>query len=55
MPEDVAAPCVASGELIRVLEERRSPFAGYHLYHPSRRHASPAFSLLVETLRYKVR
>lgn len=53
MPEDVAAPCIASGELVRVLEDWCPPFAGYHLYYPSRRHASPAFSLLVEALRFR--
>jgi DNA-binding transcriptional LysR family regulator len=53
MPEDVAAPCIASGELIRVLEDWCPPFSGYHLYYPSRRHASPAFSLLVEALRFR--
>ena len=26
---------------------------GYHLYYPSRRHQSPAFTLLVEALRYR--
>jgi DNA-binding transcriptional LysR family regulator len=55
MPEDVAAPCIASGDLIRVLEDWCPPFPGYHLYYPSRRHASPAFSLLVEALRFKAR
>jgi DNA-binding transcriptional LysR family regulator len=55
MPEDVAAPCIASGELIRVLEDWCPPFSGYHLYYPSRRHASPAFSLLIEALRFKDR
>ncbi len=55
MPEDVAAPCIASGELIRVLEDWCPPFTGYHLYYPSRRHASPAFSLLIEALRFKER
>jgi DNA-binding transcriptional LysR family regulator len=55
MPEDVAAPCIASGELIRVLEDWCPPFSGYHLYYPSRRHASPAFSLLVDALRFKAR
>jgi DNA-binding transcriptional LysR family regulator len=53
MPEDIAAPCIASGELIRVLEDWCAPFSGYHLYYPSRRHSSPAFSLLVEALRYR--
>ncbi|KRA67007.1 LysR family transcriptional regulator [Caulobacter sp. Root656] len=51
MPEDVAAPCLTSGDLIRVLEDWCPPFSGYHLYYPSRRHTSPAFSLLVEALR----
>jgi DNA-binding transcriptional LysR family regulator len=55
MPEDVAAPHVASGQLIRVLEDWCPPFTGYHLYYPSRRHASPAFSLLVEILRFEER
>ena len=41
------------GRLVRVLEDWCDPFPGYHLYYPSRRHASPAFALLVETLRYR--
>jgi DNA-binding transcriptional LysR family regulator len=53
LPEDVASPAVASGALIRVLEDWCPPFSGYHLYYPSRRHASPAMSLLVEALRYR--
>jgi DNA-binding transcriptional LysR family regulator len=55
MPEDIAAPCIASGELVPVLEDWCAPFAGYHLYYPSRRHSSPAFSLLVDALRYRER
>jgi DNA-binding transcriptional LysR family regulator len=53
MPEDVAAPHIASGELTRVLEDWCQPFPGYHLYYPSRRHTSPAFSLLLDVLRFK--
>lgn len=53
MPEDIAAPCIASGQLVRVLEDWCPPFSGYHLYYPSRRHASPAFSLLVDALRHR--
>ncbi len=41
-----------SGALVRVLEDWCPPFAGYHLYYPSRRQPSPAFSLLVDALRY---
>jgi DNA-binding transcriptional LysR family regulator len=51
--EDVAQPHIASGTLQRVLEEWCPPFSGYHLYYPSRRQSSPAFALLVETLRYR--
>ncbi|MDZ4375187.1 MAG: LysR family transcriptional regulator [Phenylobacterium sp.] len=53
MPEDIIAPLVDSGELIRVLESWCAPFPGYHLYYPSRRHTSPAFSLLVESMRFR--
>lgn len=55
MPEDVTTPHIATGELVRVLEDWCPPFPGYHLYYPSRRHASPAFSLLVEALRFRDR
>ena len=53
LPEDAAAPAIASGDLVRVLADWCPPFSGYHLYYPSRRHASPAFSLLVEALRFR--
>lgn len=51
--EDVAAEYLADGRLVRVLEDWCAPFAGYHLYYPSRRQPSAAFSLLVDTLRYR--
>ncbi|MDR3505082.1 MAG: LysR family transcriptional regulator [Acidocella sp.] len=44
---------IAQGRLERVLEDWCPPFAGYHLYYPSRRQPSAAFSLFVEALRYK--
>lgn len=53
MPEDQVAEQIARGELIRVLEDWCAPFPGYHLYYPNRRHASPAFALVVEALRYR--
>jgi DNA-binding transcriptional LysR family regulator len=53
LPEDQVLAHVAEGRLVRVLEDWCDPFPGYHLYYPSRRHASPAFALLVETLRYR--
>jgi DNA-binding transcriptional LysR family regulator len=53
VPEDLAQPHVAEGRLTRVLEEWCAPWAGYHLYYPSRRQSSPAFALLIEALRYR--
>jgi len=49
--EDVVADSLAAGHLVRVLEDWTPPFAGYHLYYPSRRQSSPAFLLLVDALR----
>lgn len=51
--EDHVAADVAEGRLLRVLEDWCAPFSGYHLYYPSRRQPSAAFSLLVEALRYR--
>ena len=51
--EDQVAAQLASGALVRVLEDWCPPFAGYQLYYPSRRQLSPAFVLLVEALRYR--
>jgi DNA-binding transcriptional LysR family regulator len=39
--------------LVRVLDDWCPPFAGYHLYYPSRRHQSPAFGLVLGALRYR--
>lgn len=44
---------LADGSLNLVLADWSPPFAGYHLYYPSRRQQSPAFALLVEALRYR--
>ncbi|MGO4004237.1 LysR family transcriptional regulator [Pseudomonas fluorescens] len=52
MPEDLVREHVAAGRLIRVLADWCEPFSGYHLYYPSRRQSSPAFTLLREALRY---
>jgi DNA-binding transcriptional LysR family regulator len=51
--EDRVAPSLADGTLVRVLEDWCEPFDGYYLYYPSRRQPSPAFSLLLDALRYK--
>jgi DNA-binding transcriptional LysR family regulator len=51
--DDVVQTDLAAGRLKRVLDDWCSPFAGYHLYYPSRQQLSPAFVLLVNALRYK--
>ncbi|MDO7841676.1 LysR family transcriptional regulator [Sphingomonas immobilis] len=51
--EDSITAELANGRLVRVLEDWCPPFAGYHLYYPSRRQPSAAFSLLVEALRWR--
>ena len=53
MPEDIVGTYLADGRLVRVLEDWCPPFAGYHLYYPSRRQPSAAFALLVDALRYR--
>jgi|SRR5215467_12425733 len=53
VPADLAQPHLAAGRLKRVLDDWCPPYAGYHLYYPSRRQPSPAFALLVEALRYR--
>ncbi|WEZ86620.1 LysR family transcriptional regulator [Pseudomonas sp. NyZ480] len=52
LPEEEFAPHLEEGRLIRVLEDWCSSFPGYYLYYPSRRQPSPAFTLVVDALRY---
>ena len=51
LPEDELLPYIEAGRLVRVLEDWCPKFEGYHLYYPSRRQPSPAFSLVVQALR----
>jgi DNA-binding transcriptional LysR family regulator len=53
VPEDLAEPHLAKSRLKRVLEDWCPPYSGFHLYYPSRRQSTPAFALLVDTLRYR--
>jgi len=53
LTEPHVQPFLTTGRLIRVLSDWCPPFSGYHLYYPSRRQRSPAFSLLLEALRYR--
>jgi DNA-binding transcriptional LysR family regulator len=51
LPEDQVTAHIRAGRLVRVLGDWCEPFSGYHLYYPSRRHASPAFVQLINALR----
>jgi DNA-binding transcriptional LysR family regulator len=51
MLEDLVTSHLASGALVRVLEDWCPPFAGYFLYYPSRRQQTPALAALIDTLR----
>ena len=53
LPSDHLGPHVKAGRLIRVLAEWCPPFAGYHLYYPSRRQVTSAFRLLIDGLRWR--
>ena len=55
VPEDIARPFIDSGQLQVALNDWCPFVQGYHLYYPNRRQPSPAFSLLVDTLRYPSR
>lgn len=55
IPEALAAPYLADGRLVRVLDDWCPAWTGYHLYYPSRRQPTAAFSLLVEALRQPLR
>ena len=51
--EDRVAPHLASGALVRVLEDWSPPFPGFFLYYPSQRQLRPSLSALIETLRFR--
>jgi DNA-binding transcriptional LysR family regulator len=49
--EDQVASQLADGRLVRALADWCPPFTGYHLYYPSRRQPSAAFTVVVDALR----
>jgi len=51
MSEERAAPHLAKGELVRVLEDWCPPFPGFFLYYPRQRQLPAALAALIETLR----
>jgi DNA-binding transcriptional LysR family regulator len=52
LPLDLVQPYLDKGRLVQLLSDWTPPFAGYHLYYPSRRQPTAAFTVLLETLRY---
>ncbi|MHB9796478.1 LysR family transcriptional regulator [Pseudomonas sp. MT3] len=53
LPQDMVTEHVAAGRLEQVLEDWCPTFPGYHLYYPSRRQKSRAFTVLVDALRHQ--
>jgi DNA-binding transcriptional LysR family regulator len=53
LPLAQVQPHFERGELVQALADWCPPFAGYHLYYPSRRQPTPAFTVLLEALRYR--
>lgn len=53
LTEGHARPHISDGRLVRVLGDWCPPFSGYHIYYPSRRQPSPAFTLLLEAPRHR--
>ena len=53
LPADMVQDHTDAGRLVQVLADWSPTFPGYHVYYPRRRHASPAFSLRVDALRYE--
>lgn len=55
VPTDLVVRHVARGRLRQVLSDWCPTFQGYHLYYPSRRNPSPAFSAFVDAFRHRQR
>ncbi|RVC34306.1 LysR family transcriptional regulator, partial [Mesorhizobium sp. M4A.F.Ca.ET.090.04.2.1] len=52
VPESLVSRHIAEGRLTLVLGDWSPPFAGYHLYYPSRRLLSPALAVIVDAPRH---
>lgn len=52
LPEDMVAPQLAEGSLQMVLADWAPVYPGSHLYYPSRRHPSSAFTMVLNALRH---
>jgi len=51
LPLDLVQPYLDARKLVQLLADWTPSFAGYHLYYPSRRQPTAAFTVLLETLR----
>ena len=52
-PKMIVQDHLDAGRLVQILSDWSSALPGYHLYYPSRRQPTPAFTLLVNALRYR--
>jgi DNA-binding transcriptional LysR family regulator len=53
VPHELAQPYLADGRLVEVLADWCPFYEGFHLYYPSRKQNSPAFSAFVDHMRYR--
>jgi len=53
VPRGLAEPHLRSGRLIEALGDWLPPFSGYHLYYPSRRQMTSAFTVVLNALRHR--
>ena len=53
LTEDLAAPYLADGRLVSVMQNWCPKFLGLHAYYPSRRYASRALSAIIDTIRHQ--
>lgn len=53
VPESIVGDRVATGSLVRILDDWSPFFDGYFLYYPSRRQTLPAFKIIVDALRHR--
>jgi len=53
VPEDAVSDHLGKGELVSVLKDWCPTWPGYHVYYPSRRQTSRAFSLVIDALKHR--
>ena len=52
LPDALVQPWLDNGALREILADWSAPFAGYHLYYPSRRQQTAAFRVVADRLRW---